>query len=207
MDVASQPIQGSPIHDFEKETFYRKRFLQWIANRYHPNLIYYPGSGCDSLPKIVFGEEKVVHVSLEENSDVGGYFSRLGSGIKIIADMRKPPFRSDLFDVIILHDIPPETIKESMPGFLRVLKTGGITVIDHLLRPEAKSFYLKLFRTHGLQLQTVPRQISKSGLISFDITIPGFRGEVVFWFDKEKEAFPGGKKIVWEQTFLLFLKS
>ena len=47
-----------------------------MCSRYDPHLLLYAGSGFDKIPKYIFGESVVIHLSLEETerSYTSGYF-------------------------------------------------------------------------------------------------------------------------------------
>lgn len=119
-------------HEREKEYEKNRRgFLQWVENTYHPQKIYYPGSGKDRLPKEVLGENRVVHLSLEENKEIGGYFLRLGSGQKVEGDFLRSPFKDESFDAVFVHDTPIGVTTQGTAEFYRVLKEGGVLVLDN----------------------------------------------------------------------------
>lgn len=109
----------------------RYAFLHWVKKTIDPQKIYYPGSGWDKIPKIVFGKNKIFHLSLEENKDVGGYFPRLGNSIKIQGNFLESPFRDETFDLIIIHNSPYEVTVQGLSEFYRVLKTDGLLVLDN----------------------------------------------------------------------------
>lgn len=110
----------------------RWEFLEWLAEKLHPEMVYYAGSGSDRMPRLVFGREKVVQVSLEHTH--GWHtedFPDLGSGMKIQADFRSSPFAENAFDMVYIHDSPPEETIQSLGELIRVLKPGGQLVLDN----------------------------------------------------------------------------
>ncbi|MBI2034635.1 MAG: hypothetical protein HYT11_02785, partial [Candidatus Levybacteria bacterium] len=52
-------LQGV-MQDLRQSTF---SFLSWINRTEKPQRVLYPASGFDKIPKLAFGEEKVVHTS------------------------------------------------------------------------------------------------------------------------------------------------
>lgn len=109
----------------------RRDFLDWVKNTFSPEKTYYPGSGTDNIPKEVLGEDSVVHLSLEENKEVGGYFSRLGPGQKVEGNFLQSPFKDRAFDAVFIHDTPYEITIQSLDEFYRVLKDEGILLLDN----------------------------------------------------------------------------
>lgn len=134
--------QGSLLmerpEEYEKN---RRGFLKWVEQFYRPQKIYYPGSGFDRLPKAVFGENRVTHLSLEETGKVllkgdkrkkvGGYFSKLGSGKKVEGDFLHSPFKDESFDMVLVHDTPFDATEGGLVEFWRVLRAGGVLVLDN----------------------------------------------------------------------------
>lgn len=109
----------------------RRDFLNWVKNTYSPEKIYYPGSGADTIPKEVLGEGRVIHLSLEENKAVGGYFYRLGSGQKVEGNFLNSPFKDGSFDAVFIHDTPYEVTAKGLNEFHRVLEDQGILILDN----------------------------------------------------------------------------
>lgn len=110
----------------------RKDFLVWIKNAYSPQRVYYPGSGNDKIPKEIFGEDKVIHLSLgPKNRGARGYFTHLGSGHKIEGDFLKSPFKDKSFDAVFIHDTPCSVTIQGLEEFYRVLKNEGILILDN----------------------------------------------------------------------------
>ncbi len=132
-EITEKIYKGMPIwHERMKEYEQnRKNFLQWIKNTYSPIKVYYPGSGIDKIPKEVLGEDKVIHLSLEENKEVGGYFSRLGPGNKIEGDFLNSPFKDKSFDAIVIHDTPEVVTRQALDEFHRVLEDNKILILDN----------------------------------------------------------------------------
>ncbi|MDA2922769.1 class I SAM-dependent methyltransferase [Patescibacteria group bacterium AH-259-L07] len=109
----------------------RRDFLDWVKNTYSPEKIYYPGSGTDKIPKEVLGEDSVVHLSLEENKEIGFYFPRLGPGQKVEGNFLKSPFKDGAFDAVFIHDTPYQVTIRGLSEFYRVLKVEGILLLDN----------------------------------------------------------------------------
>jgi hypothetical protein len=119
-------------HDqMEKYEKRREHFLEWAQKTYNIRRVYYPGSGADRLPKETLGEKIVVHLSKEENKSVGGYFPRLGSGLKVEGNFLQTPFKDGSFDVVYIHDTPIKTTAEGLEEFARVLKNDGALLLDN----------------------------------------------------------------------------
>ncbi len=106
------------------------RFLSWINKTEQPARILYAGSGSDPLPKFVFGEDKVIHTSLEQYNKVEDkkYFPELGTGNKVVAE-NQLPFPESSFEVALLLGLPEEIIGDQIPEATRTLKPGGLIVI------------------------------------------------------------------------------
>lgn len=111
----------------------RINFLEWVHDAYHPHLLLYAGSGFDQIPKRVFGESVVVHLSLEETnrSYTKGYFMYLGDGMKIGANFLQIPLRDSSVDAVYIHDSPYEVTAAAVGEFTRVLHDRGILILDN----------------------------------------------------------------------------
>lgn len=95
--LPKKPVKELPLlpenHE-EREHRRREEFLRWILETYHPQKVYYPGSGKDKVPKLVFGEGRVIHVSLRrDHPNPKFYFDRLGHGKKVYTDFRISSFK------------------------------------------------------------------------------------------------------------------
>ena len=109
-----------------------KKLLRYLAKHYPIQRLYYPGSGAHAIPLEALGEDKVFHVSLEENRQFvpGGYFERLNARNMIVADFRKSPFRDNFFDATLLWGTPPESTIEAIDEFIRVTKLEGLLIVE-----------------------------------------------------------------------------
>jgi hypothetical protein len=99
-------------------------FLKWSDNKFRPSRILYPASGHDVIPKLVFGEQRVVHTSVEEYYGDQNYFTNLGEGKKVIALNQKLPFKKSSFDIIVIAGLP-ENVPEQLTEFSRALSVNG----------------------------------------------------------------------------------
>ncbi|MBU1031756.1 class I SAM-dependent methyltransferase [Patescibacteria group bacterium] len=101
-------------------------FLKWVSEIYNPQLVYYPFSGWHITPRMVFGEDKVVHLS---NDDHNPFTTTMGLGLIIKGDAYSDPFEENSFDAILFNQFDP-TKKKFFPSFRRVVKEGGLFIID-----------------------------------------------------------------------------
>lgn len=107
-------------------------FLRWFDRKINPQRILYPASGHDIIPKITFGQDRVVHTSLEGHKIPDKpYFLELGEGNKIIADNISLPFGNSTFQAVVLVN-PPEDIKIHLQEFDRVLEYVGALIIARM---------------------------------------------------------------------------
>ena len=129
------PLTAEYVEEVERDyKISQYLFLKWIDITFHHEKILYAGSGFDILPKFVFGEEKVFHVSLENYKEGDDkYFPLLGSGIKIIADNRQLSFDKDSFEMVLFFGLPIQTIKDQLSESVRVLKNSGLVVCDRTI--------------------------------------------------------------------------
>lgn len=124
------PLRLTTEKAIEREGQRRKDFLEWAKETFHSRNIYYPGSGWDQLPKKIFGEDAVVHLSLEEIR--GGYFRKLGSGHKVKGDFRESPFKDEAFDAVYICGTPPKITIGAVGEFYRILKNDGVLLFDNI---------------------------------------------------------------------------
>lgn len=103
-----------------------KKILGHLDKEYGIQMVYNAGSGHDRTPKETLGENRVVHLSLEENQ---GYFEALGTGIKVIGDYRFSPFKDKSFDVTLMRGLPPESAMKAVGEFRRVSREYGLLVV------------------------------------------------------------------------------
>lgn len=108
----------------------RMEFMEYVRDTYKPQFVYYPACGADYLPKKVFGETSVIHLSLPENERDVHYLERLGNGIKILGDMRSSPLADMSIDLIWVCTGGIEIDKTTLGDFLRVLKSNGLIAIE-----------------------------------------------------------------------------
>lgn len=143
-------------------------FLEWFDKFYHPSRILYPGSGFDVIPKCVFGEERVVHTSLEDIKD-GVYFPQLGSGQKIIAENSFLPFSDQKFSAALIIGLAG--IDQNQLGEVnRVLVSSGLVVIAqpnhelvHIAELDSYNMVAKFWLEAGFESLEVPDYLQKQG--------------------------------------------
>lgn len=120
--------------DEEYELDYKKAqylFLNWLKSNSLSEKILYAGSGSDILPKLVFGEEKVIHTSMESyDGDETKYFPELGSGMKSVADNINMPFPNSCFDMILFFGLFTNTTEKQLREAVRVLADEGVIALD-----------------------------------------------------------------------------
>lgn len=104
-------------------------FLIWVREKYNPQFVYYPFSGWHITPREIFGQDRVVHLSNDDNNP---FLRDIGSGIRVRGDVSRQPFRDEVFDVIFLnrHDVRGKDRKRIFAEFRRVLKEDGLFVVD-----------------------------------------------------------------------------
>lgn len=132
----------APILDEDPETAeflemtmteYREQvysFLSWIKEEFKPSSVLYPASGFDIMPKLVFGEEAVVHTSLEGyKADSKEYFPELGEGKKVVAEVESLPFPESKFQVVVIMGVDYKFIAPWKKELLRFLDEGGVFVL------------------------------------------------------------------------------
>ncbi len=104
-------------------------FLQWLTHVRFFHKVLYAGSGFDVIPKLAFGEDRVVHTSLEDHKvDDVRYFPSLGSGMKVLADNGALPFAATVFDAILIFCLPADDVRVQKTELVRVLKNNGLIV-------------------------------------------------------------------------------
>ncbi len=117
---------------YKKMTFDEKRmiFMEYIKGKYKPLIVYYPASGADMVPKKVFGETSVIHLSLPENEKEVKYLERLGNGIKLLGDMEESPLADSSVDLIWICLRGGRVNGRALKDFMRVLKKGGLIAVE-----------------------------------------------------------------------------
>jgi len=122
------------LGDYKK---YQYLFLSWFNITMQSGKVLYAGSGFDSLPKLIFGEDKIVHTSLEQyRGDTENYFTQLGDGLKVVADNIKLPFQGRAFDTVLFFGLSQDSVQEQLPESIRTLKVGGYVVCDSTILNE-----------------------------------------------------------------------
>lgn len=138
-DVAPDAEDDPDTAEFNREVQqdYREteyRVLEWLQQAYEPSQILYAASGHDQMPKLVFGEDQVIHTSLEHYqsaaTEPSRYFPSLRGGLKVIADNRLLPFSTDTFTVLLLLGSTMSVVGGSREELLRVVEPNGIILLD-----------------------------------------------------------------------------
>lgn len=105
--------------------------LNWLKTNFSTEKVLYAGSGSDIFPKLVFGEDKVIHTSMEEyENDRVKYFPDLGTAIKSVADNVDLPFPKSCFDMVLFFGLFTNTTEKQLLEAVRVLNTNGLIVCD-----------------------------------------------------------------------------
>jgi hypothetical protein len=142
--------------------------LDWLYKSRNPKSILYAGSGSDFLPKYVFGEDKVVHSSMEDYDRWGiKYFPELGSGQKVVADNINLPFSEQSFDLVLFFGLCVDSTPWQLEEAERVLKMGGSIVCDQVT---SENIDLKNIFPDSLFLE-VPDYIQNRGVSETYFTI------------------------------------
>lgn len=120
--------------DEEYELDYKKAqflLLDWLKRNFATDNILYAGSGSDILPKIVLGEDVVIHTSMEDyEADKTKYFPELGSGQKVVADNVHLPFQNTSFDMVLFFGLFTGSTEEQLLESKRLIREGGLFVCD-----------------------------------------------------------------------------
>ena|SRR3989344_950571 len=145
----------------EKRNRNRFAFLDWVKTTYNPQKVYYAGSGYDEVPKEVFGDKRVVHLSLEENKYglPGGYFSRLKATNKVQGNIIDAPFKPKSFDAIYLHNVDIHSLVAALDEFNQVLKDDGIHVFDNDIWASEQIEYFITAAQDVFVLETIPENL------------------------------------------------
>lgn len=141
-------------------------FLNWVKEEFWPISVLYPGSGFDRLPKLVFGEEAVVHTSLEGYQPGGRkYFEVLGKGKRVVADNVAFPFPDSNFSAIVLLGLPYEAVGPYRDEIIRVLDEAGVIVLEkNILTAEDQPDIPEHFgQSPVLEKVEVPSYFEKTG--------------------------------------------
>ncbi|MBL7100368.1 MAG: hypothetical protein ISS23_00260 [Nanoarchaeota archaeon] len=139
--------------------------LRYLDSKYDIKTLYYPGSGWHKTPKETLGEDRTIHLSLEENREyiAGGYFKKLGRGIKVRGDYRQSPFRNNKFDVTLIWGIPTETAREAINDFRRVTKKDGLFVVGNQNLCSMLGFNV-IYKSLDKQLERIPTPFEYLGI-------------------------------------------
>ncbi len=150
--------------DEEYELDYKKAqylFLNWLKSNSSSEKILYAGSGCDIIPKLVFGEEKVIHTSMESyDGDETKYFPELGSGMNTVADNINMPFPNSCFDMVLFFGLFTNTTEKQLREAVRVLTDEGMIALDDTITSNIDlSSYL-----HEFEKIEVPEDFQNCGI-------------------------------------------
>lgn len=170
-----ETIEGKPLVDFEISLPRETRLLTYIRDKFDVKSFYYPGSGLDGNPKRIFGRKCINGTLLESKN----YFT--DNAQDVIADYRRNPFSTGVFDVVYLHVLCGQSsLEEGLPELSSLVKPGGLLVwIDETLYDKQQ---------HCLDI------INELGLV--DITPPEFREPVGEWEVGFEDPKKGGHKII-----------
>lgn len=156
----------------EVQRDYRTReylFLRWIDREFFPKRILYPGSGSDTIPRIAFGQDRVVHTSLEsyKENDID-YFPILGMGHKIVADFSALPFGDGTFQLILFANLDRTVTETYLEEILRSMEKNGLLVlITNYLDVDTNDLILP----EGYERIEIPGEFQKPGEAEVRFTV------------------------------------
>ncbi len=104
--------------------------MRYVKDTYHPLVTYYPACGADYMPKKVFGDTGVIHLSYPDNEPDSHYLKKLRGGIKLLGDMNCSPLADDSVDLIWLNMRGLSLSEKILSDFKRVLKTDGLIAVE-----------------------------------------------------------------------------
>ena len=110
--------------------------LSLLAQEYDVDLLYYPGSGFDTVARDALGNEHVVHLSAEENQGKTPWYYKIkeehdrengvqNPDMNVVGDFRDSPFQDKTFDAVLVKGIPTHYAVDSIDDLSRVLKENG----------------------------------------------------------------------------------
>lgn len=145
----------------------------WYKEKVDPQRVIYMGSGHDVIPKHVFGEDKIVHLSMEDyliDEETGvkdkRYFPELGSGIKAIGDATEASFKNGSFDAVFIQDMTPDNIDSFGEEITRLLKDGGGVILSKTMltsdKFEGQVSFLK--ESDNYKQVVVPQNLQSRGM-------------------------------------------
>lgn len=136
-----------------------KKDLRRIRKGRNFDVLYYPGSGYDVVPRDAFGGDRVIHLSLEERDSyyrmkhaqdsLRGYEKQ---DMELVGDFRNSPLKDTSVDAVIIKGIPIHSAIEAKEDFERVLKDDGVllfvndrSIVDmEILRKEINRKFIKI---------------------------------------------------------------
>ena len=141
------------------------KFLSLIDSNFYPEKVLYAASGFDIIPKLAFGNQKVVYTSLE--SYRGGdqdYFKQTKGGMNVVADNINPPFKNSTFETLLIFGLSDGDKRQQIEKLTRVVAKNGIlilasNVIDPTVSDETLQFLEKDF-----QRILVPEEFHNKGI-------------------------------------------
>lgn len=178
MDEDTAVAQSQLIRDLRTGEY---QVLTWIEQNLNPETVLYPWSSSDIIPREVFSENKVIHLSLEGyGKDAEGNngnekpFERMGSGIRVIADTENIPLDNESVDLVVALEGSLIEDPEHINELRRVLKNGGRVLVarDFMFydtdeqRQEMRSKISDL--SEGFEFQRTPDEVTYQGN---DVTI------------------------------------
>ncbi|MBI4272889.1 hypothetical protein HY621_03485 [Candidatus Uhrbacteria bacterium] len=151
MDIGTQELDGfykkiKPLTFFQRvqegwrsiagRSEIRVQDIQRLAQEYNVDLLYYPGSGFDTIARDALGREHVIHLSAEDDNGKTPWYFKIkeehdrengiqGHDMNVVGDFRDSPFQDKIFDAILVKGIPTHYAIDSVDDLERVLKNDG----------------------------------------------------------------------------------
>ncbi len=136
-----------------------KKDLRHIRKERGIDVMYYPGSGYDVIPRDALGTDYVIHLSLEEHDSYyrmkhaqDGLRGYKEHDMELVGDFRSSPLKDMSVDTVFIKGIPIHSAIEAEDDFYRVLKNDGIllfvddrSMVDMgLLKKEINKKFIKI---------------------------------------------------------------
>lgn len=108
-----------------------ENFLSWIDATYSPKRVLYPFCGWHITPREIFGEHKVVHLSLDDCHD---HLIDLGTGERVKGDAFSLPFQDDTFDAVFLRSskLKKDQIEQAFSELRKSVKDDGLFIVENI---------------------------------------------------------------------------
>lgn len=135
-----------------------KKDLRRIRKERDFDILYYPGSGYDVVPRDALGGDRVIHLSLEEHDSYyrmkhaqDGLLGYQKQDIELVGDFRSSPLKDTSVDAVLVKGLPVHSAIDAIGDFERVLKDDGVllfvndkSIVDmDILRKEIQKKFIK----------------------------------------------------------------